>query len=105
MNSLGLTVVNRQAKQRGFITVENKSIWRTGTPNKAGTYVVAVLYKSGLGATMTQYYDPSRGKWNYDEDNEDVIAYIALEDILEKAGIEWPEEFTPTDDFTPDEYK
>ena len=80
--------------------MENKSIWQEGTPEEQGMYIIAILYKkSGLGITTAQYYHPSKGKWDYDEENEDVIAFIPLQDLLDKSGVGWPEELTP------DEYK
>ncbi len=65
--------------------------WDAGTPDKPGTYVVAILYENGLGTISVDRYNMERG-WSSDDH---IIAYIPFRDVLDTAGVEWPEHLTP----------
>lgn len=68
--------------------------WRTGSPSQSGWYIIAVLYNNGLGFWAGDYWDSEQG-WSInssDNPGESVIAYIPLTAVMDKAGIEFPEE-------------
>lgn len=68
--------------------------WQAGIPAQPGSYLVAILYKNGLGTIAASNYSPATG-WELKGDN--IIAYIPVRDVLDSAGIDWPEHLTPQD--------
>lgn len=65
----------------------NTPEWLSGKPTKSGFYVVAVLYENGLGSIETDYWDSEQG-WSVECE---VVGYIPLRQVLNAAGIEFPE--------------
>lgn len=56
-------------------------------------YLVAIMYKNGMGTIGCATWDAERG-WNVAE-GDTVIAYISVKNIIKANNIEWPEHLTP----------
>lgn len=68
--------------------------WQSGEPKRPGTYLVAISYENGLGTIGASNYHPKTG-WQLKEDS--IIAHLSVQDVLDSAGIDWPEHLTPQD--------
>jgi hypothetical protein len=67
--------------------------WRAGTPDEQGWYIVAILYKGGMGTIGCATWSKSHG-WSLID--EHIVAYISVDTLLTSAKIEWPEHLTPS---------
>lgn len=65
--------------------------WQTGTPQEPAWYLVAILYKNGMGTFGCATWDAGYG-WSL-EDN--IIGYIPINSLTKAAGAEWPEHLMP----------
>lgn len=68
--------------------------WASGTPKETGWYVVAILYKNGMGTIGCATWNGPLG-WSLESDH--IIAFIPVNTLLLDSKVEWPEHLMPLD--------